>query len=367
MSDEPDDESKTEDPTPRRREEARKAGQVPFSAELVGALVLLSGIVGFGWFGESIGSALSGAFRHDLRRSVVTELPREEAEWMMRYGFLRMIAVLLPLFGVALVVGVTASVAQVGFQINTEKLGADFEKLNPAKGFQRLFSLGALVKGGLTIMKIVALALISYWIIEQRGGLVANLSRQKLVGATVTAWALVLRLATYLAAAIAGIALIDYLYQRNKFEKSLRMTKQELKEELKQEDGDPHIKGRFRQIARDRATRKMLREIPKATVVVTNPTHYSVALRYDSERDAAPVVVAKAVGATALRIRKLARDAGVPIVERPPLARALYAGVKEGKQVPTALFRAVAEVLAFVYRMRGTVPTESSRSVSGEG
>jgi flagellar biosynthetic protein FlhB len=172
-------------------------------------------------------------------------------------------------------------------------------------------------------------------------------------------WALVLRLAVYLAAAVAGVAVLDYAHQRRRFERSLRMTKQEIKDEMKQEEGDPQLKARIRQIGRDRARRKMLGEVPKATVVVTNPTHFAVALRYDASKDAAPVVVAKGTALIARRIAELAHRHAVPVLERPALAKAIYVGVKEGQPIPAPLFRAMAEVLAFVYKLRGGAPTAS--------
>jgi flagellar biosynthetic protein FlhB len=247
-------------------------------------------------------------------------------------------------------------VAQVGFQINTEKLSPDFDKLNPANGVMRLFSVAALVRGGLMLLKVAALALVAYIVLEGRAGIIASLSRDRLAGAAPAAWTVVMRLALYLTGAVALVAVLDYFYQRYRFEQNLRMTKEEVKRELKEEEGDPLIKARIRQIARERTRRKMLAEVPKATVVVTNPTHYAVALRYDPTRDDAPVVVARGAGAFARRIAEVAREKGVVVIERPPLARALHAGVKEGKPIPGTLFKAVAEVLAFVYRLRGTGP-----------
>lgn len=356
MADEVDQESKTEDPTPRRREEARRQGQVPFSAELVGSLVVLAGVIGLMNFGPDVWSAMLNVFRHDITRAFQPEFDTTAAAELIARTAGRLLAVLLPFFGALLAVGIVVSVAQVGFQINTEKLAPDFDKLNPANGVTRLFSTSALVKGLFTLLKVGALALVAYIVLEGRSGVITSLSRDRLAGAAPAVWAVVMRLALYLTAAVALVAVLDYFYQRYKFEQSLRMTKEEVKRELKEEDGDPMIKARMRQLARERAKQKMLTEVPKATVVVTNPTHYAVALRYDPTRDDAPVVVAKGAGSFAKRIADVARKNGVAVVERPPLARALHAGVKEGKPIPGPLFKAVAEVLAFVYRLRGTGP-----------
>lgn len=354
MAEEVDDESKTEDPTPRRREEARRQGQVPFSAELVGALVVLAGVVGLMNLGPELWAAMMNVFRHDLTRIFHADFDSAAAAELIARTAARLLAALLPLFGILLAVGVVTSVAQVGFQINTEKLSPNLDKLNPATGAKRLFSVGALVKGGLTILKVLALALVAYIVIEPRGGVIASFSRDRLAAVAPALWEIVMKLALYLTGAVALVAVLDYLYQRYKFEQSLRMTKEELKRELKEEDGDPQIKARMRQLARERSKRKMLNEVPKATVVVTNPTHYAVALRYDAARDDAPVVVARGAGAFAKRIVAEARKNGVVVVERPTLARAIYGSVKEGSAIPGPLFKAVAELLAFVYKLRGT-------------
>lgn len=357
MADDVDQESKTEDPTPRRREEARRQGQVPFSAELVGSLVLLAGVVGLMYMGPAVWRAMTELFRHDLPRAFRAEFGTAEAKELLGRAVLHLLVALLPLLGVLLAVGVGASVVQAGLQFNTEKLAPNFDRLNPANGLGRLFSVAALVRGGLTILKVVALGAVAYWVLEPRAGLVASLSRDRLSWAAEASWALVMRLAVYLVAAVALVALLDYVYQRYRFEQSLRMTREEVKRELKEEEGDPQIKARIRQMAREWAQRKMLEQVPKATVVVTNPTHYAVALRYDpAAGDAAPVVVARGAGRFALRIAEAGRAAGVPVLERPPLARALYAEVREGQSIPGPLFRAVAEVLAFVYRLRGRGP-----------
>jgi flagellar biosynthetic protein FlhB len=351
-----DEESKTEDPSPRRREEARKRGSVPFSTELVGAAVLLAAVVGLMSFGRSIGDGVLDIVRTELVRAAQREITPAAVQERFTRLAVRAVAVLAPWFGVMVAAGVAAGVAQAGFQITPERLELKPEKLNPAEGAKRLFSTAALVKGGLAVLKVLAIGGVAYWVLESRAGVIWGLGRESVDGAVRSAWAVALRLALYLSAGTAVIAALDYVYQRRRFEVSLRMTKQEVKEELKQDEGDPHLKARIRQIARERSRRKMMAEVPKATVVLTNPTHYAVALRYRQGTDAAPVLVAKGAGPVALRIAKLARDRGVPVLERPPLARAIYAGVKEGKPIPDALFRAAAEVIAFVFKLRGIGP-----------
>lgn len=362
MAEDVDPESKTEDPSPRRREEARKQGQIPFSTELVGAAVLLAAIVGLMYFGGDMGRTLLSVFRTDLRQLAQPDLtPSAVQELCVRVAVQGLMA-MAPFFGALLAAGVAASVAQVGIQFTPEKFEPKPDRLNPAEGAKRLFSVAALVKGGLGILKIVAIGGIAYWVLEGRSGVVLTLGRQRLDGAVGAAWEVVLRLALYLVGATVFIAAIDYFYQRFRFEQGLKMTKQEVKDELKHEEGDPMLKAKMRQIARERMKRKMLTAVPQATVVITNPTHYAVALRYN-EGDAAPLVVAKGAGAFAAKIRDLARQHNVPLIERPVLARGIYATVKEGQPIPSALFLAVAEVLAFIYRLRGVGPQPNSNGV----
>ena len=354
MAEETDPESKTEDPTPRRREEARKQGKVPFSNELVGAAVTLAGIVGLNAFGRAIGGTMLDVFRTDLPQLFKAELTPSAAQQLIGGAMLNMLLALAPLFALMVAVGVAASAIQAGFQITPERLELKFEKLNPATGFGRLFSVAAVVKGLLAVLKVAAIATVAYLIVEGRSGVIGTLDRAHLGGAVAASWALIIRLGLYLTAAVALVAALDYVYQRRRFEKGLMMTKEELKREIKQDDGDPQMKHRMRQMARERMRRqKMLAEVPTATVVVTNPTEYAVALRYVAGRDIAPTVVARGKGAFAARVVAAARGAEVPVLERPPLARALYAGVREGQAVPPELFAAVAEVIAFLYRLKG--------------
>lgn len=353
MAEDTDPESKTEDASPKRREDARRQGQIPFSTELVGAVVLLAGVLALSSFGKPLGEAMLGVFRHDIPLAFRGELTALDAQALIARLTLVALTALAPLLGILIAAGVASSVVQAGFQITPERLEWKFDRLNPTEGFGRLFSMASLVKGGLGILKVLAVAGVAYFVVEGRKGVIVGLSRDRVGGAVFSAWGLVTRLSIYLAVAAVVISLIDYVYQRRRFETQLRMTKQEVKEELKESEGNPEVKGRMRQMARERAKRKMLAEVPKATVVITNPTHYAVALRYDGTKDAAPIVVAKGAGAFAKRIMQMARDNSVPVMERPPLARALFKSVKEGQPIPPLLFRAVAELIALVYRLRG--------------
>lgn len=353
MADEIDPESKTEEASPKRREDARRQGQIPFSSELVGATTLLAGVVGLANFGAPLGAAMLGIFRHDLPRIVHAEFETADVQFLFTRTTITILVALLPILGAMVAGGFAASVIQAGFQITPERLEWKLDRLNPVTGFSRLVSFSSAMKGFLAVLKVVAVATVAYVVVTGRASVISGLSRDRVDGAAFSAWVVITRLAIALAAAAFVISLIDTIYQRRKFEIELRMSKQEVKEELKESEGDPLLKGRMRQLARERARRKMLAEVPKATVVITNPTHYAVALRYEAETDLAPVLVAKGTGAVAETIMRLARAHGIPLVERPPLARALHAGVREGQPIPAVLFRAVAELIAFVYRLRG--------------
>jgi flagellar biosynthetic protein FlhB len=204
-----------------------------------------------------------------------------------------------------------------------------------------------------SILKVIALVLISWFVIRNRLAVILSLNQGSVTDAVSSGWGLCIRLLIFLAAALVLIGIIDYVLQWRRVESALRMTRQELKEEVKREEGDPLIRNRIRQIQRERARQRTLTAVPRATVVITNPTHLAIALKYERGSDRAPIVLAKGKGLLAAQIAQLARRHSIPVLERPPIARALYAAAKEGQEIPPELFRAVAEVIAFVFRLRG--------------
>jgi flagellar biosynthesis protein FlhB len=353
MADDNDD--KTEDPTPRRREQAREEGQMAFSAELNGSAVLLGGMITLIVLGPEMGEELISVFRRDLPQLEFRDLTPSSAQNLFYRLLVTGISLLGTYFGVIMVMALIANLAQVGLVISPEKIEPDLEKLDPSKGLSKLFSMASLVKGLLGMVKVVVLGIIAYLVLRRRVGSITSLGGESLLGAVVTAWDMMGRLSLYLVAMLVLVGIVDYFYQKQKFEKSLKMSKQDIKDEMKREEGDPIIKGRIRQLQRDRAKRKMLSQVPKSTVVITNPTHYAVAIKYDPTENQTPVVLARGRGLLAKQIIVLARRHNVPLLERPPLARLLYQSVREGREIPGELFRAVAEVIAFVFRLRGTI------------
>jgi flagellar biosynthesis protein FlhB len=293
--------------------------------------------------------------RFDLSHLDYQELSRGRVQQMFANLLDRGLGLLGPLMIILVVASVGACIAQVGFTITPEKLTPKPEQLNPAQGLSKLFSAAGAVKGLLAIAKILALGIVAYVIVRGRAAVIFNIGQGTLQGAQYLIWSLLLRLMLAMSAVIALIGAIDFLYQRRRYLAGVRMTKDEAKREFKQEEGDPEIKARRRQLAREMLRRKMLAAVPQATVVVTNPTHYAVALQYELGQEGAPVVTAKGKGSFALRIVELAKLHGVMVVERPELARFIYKNVKEFTQIPQALFLAVAELISLVYRLQKRV------------
>ena len=351
MSEEGQD--RTEPASPRRLEEARKQGQVAFSPDFLGSALLLAGVVGMTWLAPTIAGRLEAYFVQTCRSPMPHEIGEAETAAMLGDLLLRFVLLAGPLLALLAAVGVGISVAQVGFHITPERLEPDFEHLSPAKGMAKLFSMGALVKGLLALVKIAVLGALVLAVLRARAGVFTSLGHGDAPSAAAHGWGLTMRLALYLAMAFAALGVADFAFQRYRLESSLRMTKQEVKEEMKREDGDPEMKARRRQRQRELGQRRTLNEVPKATLVLTNPTHVAVALRYQRGVMRAPKVIARGAGAFARRIVEAARRNGVPVLERPALARALYRSVDVGREIPPELFVAIAEVIAFVFKLRG--------------
>ncbi|MCB9914219.1 MAG: flagellar biosynthesis protein FlhB [Planctomycetes bacterium] len=349
---------RTEEATPRRREEAREKGQVALSSELVSAISLSAGLGVFLVFGGAIVETLGALLRSslgDLAALGGRELSPGSAANLIQGAGEEGGRALLLLAGPLLIVTALVGFGQVGFHIAPKAVSPDLGKLNPVKGLERMFSMKSVVR---LLMATAKLAVIGTTIVLTVSGKAAAISAMDAtdIGPVLVAvGAIVLRAVVGGLIAIAVIGLIDLVYQRWQHEEELRMTKQEVKEEYKNMDGDPHIKARIRQIQREMASRRMMADVPEATVVVTNPTHYAVALKYDRDQAAgrAPVVVAKGVDHVAQEIKRVAAEHGVMQFEDVPLARALHAKCEIGDEVPEDLFEAVASVLAYVYRMQG--------------
>ena len=344
---------KTEQATPKRREEARRRGQVARSQELNSAVVLLAALTGIYLLGGILYRNLSGFTVQTLERCCRLEItPSSLHAHMLTWGKIFFSAV----GPIVLVVGTAAlavSLAQVGFMVNEEALTPKFNRLDPIAGAKRLVSKRSLVELAKGIFKILIIGYISYTTIIPEMPRIVTLADVGLWDSFQYIGYMVFKVGLKTALVLLILAILDYLYQRWEFNQGIRMTKQEVKEEMKQTEGDPQVRMRIRSLQREAARKRMMEEVPEADVVITNPTHYAVAIKYDMEAMFAPKVVAKGQNLIAQKIKEDARSAGVPIVENKPLAQALFKAVEVGMEIPEDLYRAVAEVLAYVFRLKG--------------
>ncbi|MBI5420130.1 MAG: flagellar biosynthesis protein FlhB [Deltaproteobacteria bacterium] len=346
------DPERTQSATPKRREEMRNKGNVARSREIPSAAVLLGGFAALYFFSGHIVGGLSGIIRDFLTASPARVESVDGLHTLMMDLMLRCGIVLLPVFAITLLCGAAANFAQVGPLFTLVPLTPNLERLNPAAGFSRLFSLPSVEELGKSFIKFSLVGYLAYKIVRREiPTLPAIIERPP---AEIIAYMAHISGTLFLqcGAALLVLSFADYAFQRWNYEKSIRMTTQEIRDEMKASEGDPMVKGRIRSIQREKARRRIIQEVPKADVVITNPTHYAVALKYERGAMSAPRVTAKGADLMARRIRTLAAEHNVPVVQRPPLARALYEGVDEGKEIPPDFYKAVAEVLAYVYRLR---------------
>jgi flagellar biosynthetic protein FlhB len=343
---------RTEEATPKRREEARNKGQIAKSVELVAASSLLGAYMLLRMMGPTMaGRVLSFA------RNLWEQGPRQDwseagVHLLLINLFLAAAVVVAPVLAATAVAGVVGNLLQVGFLFTLEPLTPSFDRLNPIAGLKRVFSRRALAEMAKSILKIGIIGYVAYSTVSGDLDSFPVLLGLELPQVVTFLTDLVSRLMLRVGLAMLVLALADYFYQRWEYEQSLRMSKQQVKEEFKQQDGNPEIRSKIRQKQRELARGRMMEDVKKADVIVTNPTHYAVALAYKSDSMAAPTVLAKGQGLIALRIRELAQESAIPIVENKPLARELHRVVEVGQAVPGDLYQAVAEVLAFVYQLK---------------
>ncbi|MDU7474875.1 MAG: flagellar biosynthesis protein FlhB [Paenibacillus macerans] len=346
---------KTEKATPKKRQDARKKGQVAKSQDLSGALVLLSGFLCLLFFGEFIKERLVGLFVDVFYNRLTTEVTKENVMTMLGDYAVQILLLIAPILLVVMVVAVATNLAEVGFMVTGEPLKMKLSKLDPIKGFKQIFSMRSLVEFAKTLFKLTVIGYIVYSTIWGLRGSISALAHLPAEGIFHFAAEMTTNLGIKIAAALLVLAVLDYMYQKYEHEKSLKMSKQDIKDEYKNQEGDPLIKGKIRERQRRMALQRMMQEVPKADVIITNPTHFAVALKYDNSKMDAPQVVAKGQDYVALRIKEIAKEHGVITMENKPLARALFQRTEIGDTIPADLFQAVAEVLAYVYRIKGKV------------
>ncbi|MCU7837367.1 MAG: flagellar biosynthesis protein FlhB [gamma proteobacterium symbiont of Taylorina sp.] len=352
MAENADGQEKSEDPTAKKQSESRKKGQIPRSKELTTFFGLLMSIIGLMIFAEDMIQVITAIMRTNftVERSVLFD--SQQLILHFKPELSRMMGALIPLFLLIAVTGILSSALLGGFNFSTEAMGFKFNKLNPAKGLKKIFGTQGLIELLKSILKIGLLGSIAVYFLWQARFELFGLSKESFPEAFVHAMELISWQFLLVTLGMIVIALIDVPYQIWTHTQQLKMTKQEVKDESKNVEGNPEIKGRQRQIQRDMAMQRMMGDVPKADVIITNPTHFSVALQYDPEGSGAPVMLAKGIDLVALQIRNVAKAHDIPILEIPPLSRAIYYSVEIGDEIPAGLYVAVAQILAYIFQLK---------------
>jgi len=352
MAEQDKDQEKTEQATPKKRGDARKKGQIAKSQDVASVIVLMACLIFF-WFGASgMIEKMMSLVKWLLVQSSQFNVDGNNIQSLMVSLAYRISAIISPLLLTVFFMALLANYLQVGFVFSLESVQPKFSKINPIKGFAKLFSIKSLVDLVKNIFKISIIGFIAYKTIQGEIENFIPLIDQSVWGILIFIGEIAFKIVLRVCLALIILAILDYIYQKWEFEKNLKMSKQEMKDEFKQTEGNPLVKTRIKRLQRDAARKRMMASVPEADVVITNPTHLAVALRYDLSKASAPKVVAKGAGLIAEKIKEIAGKNKVPIVNNKPLARVLYKTVDVDEMVPTNLYKAVAEVLAFVYNMK---------------
>lgn len=352
---------KTEDATPKKLTDARKEGQVAKSREIANGTGLLALFLVLKLMLGYIGTSFLEVFHEIYGRIPETvtmfqgQIPEYDYVQLINYGLLRLLTIVGPIFAVGFLVAFLSDYVQVKWVVTAKPLMPKFNKLNPISGFKKIISMNSLVELLKSLLKLLLMGIVIYNYVKDKKNYIFLLYDMPLMQAIQLIGETVVDLGLRIALVYMIIALADYVYQKVKFKNDMKMTKQEVKDEYKQQEGDPQIKGKIRQRMQAASQRRMMQSLPQADVVITNPTHFAVAILYDPEQYAAPIVLAKGEDYLAQKIKEAAREHQIEIVENKPLARMLYANVEVGQLIPPELYQAVAEVLAFVYQLKGKI------------
>jgi flagellar biosynthetic protein FlhB len=344
---------KTEKATPKKRQDSRKKGQVAKSNEVPTALIMLFVFLLLFFIGSWLKDQFVHIFHMGYYEFFHWEITVDTVSSLFQIMTWEATKIVAPIMTIALVAGVFANYLQVGFLIATDPLKMKFERINPIQGIKRIFSLRAVVEFLKSIFKISFISFVVAIILWAHLSEIFLLAQKNAANALQLIGSITFQVGLIVAIILLFLSILDYLYQRYEFEKSIRMSKHDIKDEHKRTEGDPLIRSKIKERQRQMAMRRMMQEIPKADVVITNPTHYAVAIQYNQDEMEAPRVVAKGVDFVALKIKEIAQQHDVVVMENKPLARALYQQVEIGDAVPEELYKAVAEVLAYVYRIKG--------------
>jgi len=350
VSDQPASE-KVLPPSPRKLQKAREKGNVARSGDLNSGILLLAACLGLYALGPFIFGQLIRLTQYYFADAATISLEPGDMQSLLAQVLLFAAPVVLPLMLILMLAGILINVTQIGFLFSAQALQPKFERLDPIRGFKRFVSLRSLVELVKSLTKLGVIGFIAYSTLQSRRTDILELMHSSPWAGGIVVWSVLFAVWWRVALAMIVIGLFDFAFQRWQYLQDQRMTRQEVQDELKQLEGDPRIKQRVRQIQRQMAMQRMMADVPEAEVVITNPTTFAVALRYEPAKMDAPRVVAKGAGRVAERIREMAIEHDVPIVERPDLARALYREIEIGAHVPESLFKAVAEILAYVYEI----------------
>ena len=350
---------KTEDATPKKLNDARKEGKVAKSKEIGNVLTLLALFVVLkiflSWIGNRLGELFAGVYNRipDMVQSAGNKVPESNFHHLFLLMMIRALLIMAPVLLVGFLVAFLSDLLQVGWHPTGKPLQPKPNKLSPISGFKRIFSINSVAELVKSIAKILLIAIVSYSYLKNQHRIFFVLLDMPVTQAILLIGQVVVDLGMRIAIVYMLIALGDFIYQKRKFANDMKMTKQEVKDEMKDQEGNPEIKGKQRQRMQEASRRRMMQRLPEADVVITNPTHYAVAIKYDPDVNEAPVVLAKGADYLAQRIKEIARENKIEIVENKPLARMLYANVDIDAEVPPELYQAVAEVLAYVYHLQG--------------
>jgi flagellar biosynthetic protein FlhB len=354
--DRPDDSQKTEEPTQKRLREARDKGQIAKSQEVGHWFMILAFAITVGYLAPGMAGGIAEALGGFIARPHAAAMDAAGLRDLLLETAGLLGLALLPPFALAMAAAVSAGLIQSGVVFSLEPMRPKLEKISPASGLRRMFSARALAEFVKGIVKLVIVAAVVGLMLWPERRLIPSVVTMDLPQFLALMQSLGFRVLLAVLAVMTVIAGLDFLFQKHQHTKQLRMSRQEVKDEFKQTEGDPMVKARLRQIRVERARQRMMAAVPEADVVIANPSHFAVALRYELGSSGAPKVTAKGVDSLALRIREVAEECDVPVVENPPLARALYDGVELDQEIPPEHYKAVAEIIGYVMRLKGKLP-----------
>lgn len=346
---------KTEKATPKKRQESRKKGQVAKSSDVNTAILLLLVFLLLWLMGGIIGERIVTFLQYMFQEYLLLELTNKNVQSLFIQLTIQATMIVAPIMLIAMFGGVVSNYIQVGFLYSPEAIHMKLSKLNPIEGFKKIYSIRAIVEMLKSLLKISLVGIVVFTILWSSMDDVMSLALIPITDSLSFVGSLTVRIGIFVSILLLCLSLLDYMYQKYDHEKNIRMSKQDIKDEYKKTEGDPLIKSKIKEKQRKMAMQRMMQEVPNADVVITNPTHYAVALKYDADNMDAPIVIAKGVDFIAQKIKGIAKQNAIITVENRPLARALYNQADIGTEVPEELFKAVAEVLAYVYRIKNNV------------